>query len=69
MPAPMSVCAGDAAPTCSPRPSTPPAFLRPPRVPRYDNARTAAARQQEFFGGIWYKIFSERGPCILTPVS
>jgi hypothetical protein len=38
-------------------------------VPRYDSARTAAARQQEFFGGIWYKIFSERGPCILTPVS
>ncbi len=69
MPAPVGVRAGDAVALVRPHPSEPPAFLRPPHAPCCDSARTAAARQQEFFGGIWYKIFSERGPCTLTPVS
>jgi hypothetical protein len=27
------------------------------------SARRSAAERREFFGGIWFKIFSERGPC------
>ncbi len=42
---------------------------RPSPTPRCDGARTASALQQEFFGGIWYKIFSERGPCASTPAT
>jgi hypothetical protein len=39
---------------------------------RADIARTttqaaASAADREFFGGIWYKIFTERGPSRCTP--
>ena len=38
------------------------------RIERADACRRDAtldviAHKREFFGGIWFKIFSERGPC------
>lgn len=31
---------------------------------RRDAARAVVARAREFFGGIWFKVFCERGPCV-----
>jgi hypothetical protein len=31
---------------------------------RLDVARRVSALAGEFFGGIWFKIFTERGPCL-----
>jgi hypothetical protein len=39
------------------------AFLATPLA---DAARGVIARRRQYFGGIWFKIFVERGPCGLS---
>ena len=32
-------------------------------------AGRSSARRREFFGGIWFKVFTERGPALLHPAA